>query len=103
LSVGDQSPRARRAEIKDIKPKGEIALGLSLLRKITPEDLPTKAWKAYAAYDKACDAYGKARDALCKACDDFFASLTPAQWDRWHKKVCKRPDCKWTAEHPSIF
>ena len=66
-----------------------------------------ETWAAYDkapdAYNKARDAYNNARDAYNNAQDAFFASLTPKQWEHWHKKVCKHPDCKWTAEHPSIF
>ena len=72
-------------------------------------DAGTAAWTARtasawnAARDAARDAWYKARGAYDDAQDAFFASLTPEQWDRWHKKICKHPDCKWTAEHPSIF
>jgi len=121
LSLGYQSLIERKREIKSCKPKGEQTIRLALIRNVKPQALPVRAQKAYAAYPAAwaaCaadwDAALAARDAAnaawavavaasTEAQAAFFASLTPEQWDRWHKKVCKHPDCKWTAEHPSIF
>jgi hypothetical protein len=125
LSLTYQSLIERKREIKSHKPKGEQTIRLALIRNVKPQALPVRAQKAWAAYAAACaardaagatcadarDAAGaaawatwdKARDAYDDAQDAFFASLTPEQWDRWHKKVCKHPDCKWTAKHPSIF
>ena len=110
LSLGYQSLIERKREIKHYKPKGEQTIRLALIRNVKPQALPGGAQKARAAWDKtwaACDktqdAWDKAQDAYDKARAAFFASLTPKQWEHWHKKICKHPDCKWTAEHPSIF
>ena len=132
LSITYQPLIERKREIKSYKPKGEQTIRLALIRNVKPQALPVRAQKAWATWDAACAArdaacaardaasaaafapwdaawaaawaaWYKARDAYDAAQDAFFASLTPEQWDRWHKKVCKHPDCKWTAKHPSIF
>ena len=113
LSVGHLAARVR--QIKSFKPKNERRLRISLIRRVGPEELPVKARKAWAAYDKAWAAHDKAMDAYGwaaydkgwaahdKAWGSFLTSLTPAQWDRWHREACKHPECKWTADHPRIF
>jgi len=100
LPVRAQKARAAYDKAQDAYNKARAAYDKA-------QDAYNKARDAYNkardAYNKARDAYNKARDAYNNAQDAFFASLTPKQWEHWHKKVCKHPDCKWTAEHPSIF
>ena len=54
---------------------------------------------AGAVYDEAWTAYYEAEATLA-------ASLTPAEWDGWHRAHCggiALGACHWTTDHPSIF
>jgi len=113
----------RCKNIEEWKPKHEHELRFSRIKLIEINQLPRKAqgpakklieasdayykawedyYKAWEDYYKAWEDYYKASDAYDKALAVFESSLTPDEWDAWHKERCV-PECNWSSEHPSIF